>query len=43
MMGGFGIGMMGFGMIGLMLNLTLIGIVVYFAVKMAIKKSKMNL
>lgn len=42
MMGRYGIGMMGFGIIGWLLNLTVIGIVVYFAVKMALRKSKIN-
>ncbi|MDD9313929.1 MULTISPECIES: hypothetical protein [Cytobacillus] len=42
MMGGYGIGMMAYGIIGWLLNLTMIGIVVFFTVKMAIKKSKVN-
>ncbi|WP_280516112.1 MULTISPECIES: hypothetical protein [Bacillaceae] len=43
MMVGYGIGMMGSGIIGWLINLTMIGIVVFFTVKMAIKKSKVNL
>lgn len=38
MMSGYGFGMMGFGLLGWMINLIVIGIVVYFAVKLAIKK-----
>jgi hypothetical protein len=38
MMGGFGMGMMGFGMLGWLLNLFVIGIVVYFSVRLALKK-----
>jgi len=33
-----GYGMMGFGLLGWMINLIVIGIVVYLAVKLAIKK-----
>jgi len=40
MMGGFGFGMMGMGLLGWMLNLAAIGIVVYFAVKLALKTDK---
>ncbi len=36
-----GLGMMGFGLLGWGLNLFIIGIVVYFAVKLAIKSSKL--
>ncbi|WP_019153615.1 hypothetical protein [Robertmurraya massiliosenegalensis] len=41
MMGGHGIGMMGFGLLGWVLNLLVNGIVVYFAVKIAIKNTKL--
>lgn len=35
-----GSGMMGFGFIGWILNLLLMGIVVYFAVRLALKNNK---
>lgn len=37
MMGSFGIGMMGYGLLGWILNLLAIGIVVYYATKIALK------
>ncbi|WP_458411921.1 hypothetical protein ACNQFZ_13815 [Schinkia sp. CFF1] len=41
MMGGYGFGMMGFGFLAWIANLFVIGIVVYFAVKLAIKNNKL--
>ena len=38
MFGGNGFGMMGLGLIGWLLNFFVIGIVVYLAVKLALKK-----
>lgn len=40
MMGGYGFTMMGFGFLGWLLNLFMIGIVVYYSVKLALKKDK---
>lgn len=40
MMGGYGVGMMGLGLLGWTLNLFVIGVVVYFTVRFAIKKNK---
>lgn len=40
MMGGYGFTMMGFGLLGWLLNLFMIGIVVYYSVKLALKKDK---
>lgn len=40
MMSGYGWGMMGLGLLGWILNLFFIGIVVYFAVKLAMKNTK---
>lgn len=40
MMGGYGFAMMGFGLLGWLLNLFVIGIVVYYSVKLALRKSK---
>jgi len=37
MMGAHGFGMMGFGLIGWLLNLAVTGFVVYFAVRLALK------
>lgn len=37
MMGGHGLAMMGMGLLGWILNLSVIGIVVYFSVKLALK------
>lgn len=40
MMGGYGLGMMGFGLLGWIINLFAIGAVVYIAVKLALRKNK---
>lgn len=40
MMGGFGYSMMGFGLLVWLLNLVVIGLVVYFAVKLALKNKQ---
>ncbi|WP_268869212.1 hypothetical protein [Heyndrickxia acidiproducens] len=41
MMSGFGYGMMmGYGIFGWLLNLAAIGVVVYFSVKLALRKQK---
>lgn len=40
MMGGYGFGMMGFGLFGWLINLLVIGFVVYFSVKLALKSDK---
>lgn len=40
MMGGFGYSMMGFGLLGWLLNLVVIGLVVYFSVKLALKNKQ---
>ncbi|MFT8320787.1 MAG: hypothetical protein ABF649_07775 [Bacillus sp. (in: firmicutes)] len=37
MMGGYGFGMMGYGILGWILNLLVIGIVVYYATKLALR------
>ncbi|RBW70181.1 hypothetical protein [Bacillus taeanensis] len=37
MMGGYGFGMMGYGLIMWLLHLLVIGVVVYFSVKLALK------
>ncbi|WP_171038108.1 hypothetical protein [Aquibacillus sediminis] len=37
MMNGYGIGMMGFGILGWLINLIIIGAVVYYATKLALK------
>ncbi|MGG7620777.1 hypothetical protein [Bacillus coreaensis] len=41
-MGGFGFDMMSVGLLGWALNLATIGIIVYFAVKLALKSDKAN-
>jgi hypothetical protein len=40
MMGAYGFGMMGFGLLGWFINLLAIGAVVYLAVKLALWKNK---
>ncbi len=40
MMGGYGFGMMGLGLLGWLLNLGAIAIVVYYAVKLALRNNK---
>lgn len=40
MMGGYGFGIMGYGMLTWVLNLIVIGLVVYFSVKMALRHEK---
>ncbi|WP_255639783.1 hypothetical protein [Aquibacillus saliphilus] len=40
MMGGYGFGMMGYGLLGWFINLLVIGIVVYYSVKLALKNNK---
>lgn len=37
MMNGYGFGMMGFGLLGWLINLIVIGAVVYYATKLALK------
>ncbi|WP_162880647.1 hypothetical protein [Paraliobacillus sediminis] len=37
MMNGYGFGMMGFGLLGCLIGLIVIGLVVYFATKLALK------
>ncbi|MFB6469429.1 hypothetical protein ACE38V_22090 [Cytobacillus sp. Hz8] len=39
-MGGFGYSMMGFGLLAWLFNLVIIGLVVYFSVKLALKNNQ---
>lgn len=41
MMGGYGYAMMGYGLLGWLLNLLVIGVVVYAAVRLALRKNKL--
>jgi len=42
MMGGYGFGMMGYGFLGWIINLLVIGIVVYYSTKLALKNHNKN-
>lgn len=40
MMGGYGFAMMGYGLLGWMLNLLVTGVIVFAAVRLALRKDK---